>query len=248
MLAVARASLMHDENAYRQEIDPNPGFSGRRNAALAEFARAAQLYAAKVPTLSEDEETTTAFESWFHAGLGACELGAIDDKNQPDPRQFPLIRAAILALPGESAARHMAKFANGLFLRMGNLNPSVKFRYLKGGFAIVEDHEQAYEARKVYDYYKDLVTEIKLEALIDGPAEVGSGKPFGLFVNLRHTREIERESGGFRPLPPEPEPGQPLLLQLWPPPGNYRDKFTDIVKKARRSTSRSCPSPSRTRR
>ena len=51
-----------------------------------------------------------------------------------------------------------------------NLNPSVKFRYLKGGFEIVRDHAQAHEARKVYDYYKDLVTEIKLETLVDGPA------------------------------------------------------------------------------
>jgi hypothetical protein len=231
-LAVARAALMHDENAYRQEIDPNPGFSARRNAALAEFARAVKLYAAKVPSLSEDEETTAAFETWFHAGLGACELGAIDDKNQPDPRQFPLIRAAILALPGESAARHMSKFANALFLRMSNLNPSVKFRYLKGGFEIVQDHEQAYEARKVYDYYKDLVTEIKLEALVDGPAEVGAGKPFGVFVNLRHTREIERESGGFGRYLQNQNQGNQFFYNYGRPLENYRDKFTDVVKKA----------------
>ncbi len=91
----------------------------------------------------------------------------------------------------------MAKFANALFTRMSGLNPAVKFRYLHGGFEVVGDHKQAHEARKVYDYYKDLVTEIKLDAALDGGDDVGHGRPFGLFVNLRHTREIERESGGF---------------------------------------------------
>ena len=91
----------------------------------------------------------------------------------------------------------MSKFANALFTRLSAVKPSVKFRYLKGGFEIVGDHPQAHDARKVYDYYKDLVTEIKLETVVDGSDVVGHEKPFGVFVNLRHTREIERESGGF---------------------------------------------------
>src|SRR5262249_18936241 len=47
------------------------------------------------------------------------------------------------------------------------------------------------------DYYNDLVSEIKLDTAIDGSDRVGHDEPFGLFVNIRHTREIERESGGF---------------------------------------------------
>jgi len=231
-LTLARAALMLDENRYRQEIDPNAEFSRHRNEALAEFRRAAQQYATRVPRLSEDEETTSAYETWFYAGLGASDLGAIDEKTQADPRQPALIREAILALPGESAARHMSKFANALFTRMSALNPAVKFRYLKGGFEVVGDHEQAYEARKVYDYYKDLVTEIKLEAAVDGPAEVGSGRPFGLFVNLRHTREIERESGGFGRYLQNQNQGNHFSYNYGRPLENYRDKFQDVVKKA----------------
>ena len=73
----------------------------------------------------------------------------------------------------------------------------MKYRYLENGFAIVGDHPRAHEARKVFDYYKDLVTEIQLVTKIDGNDVVGHSAPFGLFVNLRHTKDIERESGGF---------------------------------------------------
>ena len=231
-LLVARAAIRHDENNYRQEIDPSSEFSKRRNEAMATFQEAARQYAVKAPSLSEDDETIAPYETWFFAGLGACDLGAINEKNQPDFKQPALIRQAILALPGESASRHMAKFANGLFTRMSALNPSVKFRYLKGGFDIVGDHQQAYEAKKVYDYYKDLVTEIKLEAVVDGSVEVGIGQPFGLFVNLKHTREIERESGGFGRYLQNQNTGNNFFYNYGRPLENYRDKFQDVVKKA----------------
>jgi len=42
----------------------------------------------------------------------------------------------------------MDQFANSLFVRLSALSPGVKFRYLKGGFEIVGDHEQALEAKK----------------------------------------------------------------------------------------------------
>ena len=231
-LMVARAAIRHDENNYRQEIDPSLEFTKRRNDALAIFQEAARKYAEKVPSLSEDDETTAPYETWFYAGLGACDLGAISEKNQPDPKQPSLIRAAILALPGEAATRHMNKFANALFTRMSALSPQVKFRYLKGGFEIVGDSEEAHEAKKVYDYYKDLVTEIKLETIVDGSVEVGSGQPFGLFVNLKHTREIEREAGGFGKYLQNQNTGNNFYYNYGRPLENYRDKFQDVVKKA----------------
>ena len=231
-LTTAHAALEHDENNYRQEIDPNAGFSKRRNDAMATFATAANQYAGEVPKLAEDEEKIDAYLTWFYAGLGACDLGSISDKNQPDLRQPPLIRQAILALPGEAAKRHMNQFANALFTRMSSLNPAVKFRYLKGGFEIAGDNEQAYEAKKVYDYYKDLVTEIKLETLVDGSVEVGTGAPFGLFVNLKHTREIERESGGFGRYLQNQNTGNSFYYNYGRPLENYRDKFQEVVKQA----------------
>src|SRR5204862_2297039 len=140
-------------------------------------------------------------------------------------------REAIRALPGESAERHRGKFANDLVTRMSSAKPAAKFRHLKSGFEIAGDHQQAREARKVFDYYQDLVTEIKLEAVPDGSAAVGHGGPFGVFVNLRHTRDIERESGGFgRYLQ-----NQNSLAFSWNygrPTADYRDKFQAAAAEA----------------
>ena len=122
-------------------------------------------------------------------------------------------------------------FANSLFTRMSSVNPAVKFRYVRSGLDIVGDHERAREARDVYEYYRDLVTEIRLETRIDGPDTVGHGAPFGLFVDLVHTREIEREAGGF---------GKYLVNQntqtfAWNygrPTEDYRDKFEEAAREA----------------
>ena len=88
--------------------------------------------------------------------------------------------------------------------------------------------QQASEARKLYDYYKDLASEIELQTRVDGSAKVGHGEPFGLFVELRHTTDIERESGGF---------GRYLRNQndvsysynYGRPTENYRDKFAEAA-------------------
>src|SRR5262249_42703423 len=153
---------------YHQELAKSSKFAPKRTEALTEFERAARLYAAGVKDLSEDEETTKVYEQWYYASLGACDLGQITEDRIPDLRQPKLIRASIDGLPGEAAERHRAKFANALFTRLSAAKPTIKFRYLKGGFEIVGDHKAAREARKVFEYYQDLVTEIKLESIIDG--------------------------------------------------------------------------------
>ncbi len=231
-LVLAKASISHDENNYSKELAPNSEFSDARKSAFAQFERAAKLYAAKVPELAEDEEATQVYEIWFYASLGACDLGHIREENVPDVKQPARIREAILALPGEAAERHMAMFANSLFTRMSAAKPAVKFSYLKNGFKIVGDHKQAADARKVFDYYHDLVTEIKLESVIDGSDVVGHGQPFGVFINLRHTREIERESGGFSRYLQNQNTGRYYYYNYGRPTENYRDKFEEIVHQA----------------
>jgi hypothetical protein len=107
----------------------------------------------------------------------------------------------------------------------------MKFPYLKAGFEIVGDHKQAREARRVYDYYKDLVSEIKLVTRVDGSAKVGHDAAFGVFVELRHTPEIERESGGFGKY----LQNQNSMAFAWNygrPLENYRDKFDESIRAA----------------
>ncbi len=230
-LVLARAALSHDQNNYQKELAPNSTFTEQQQAALAGFARAAEMYAEQAGSLKQDEQTTRVYELWLYASLGACDPQFIDETRVPDVRQPELIRAAIQGLGGELAEHHMTMFANTMFTRLSAFKPNAKYRYLKAGFEIVGEHKQAQEARKVFDYYHDLVTEIKLETLIDGADRVGRDQPFGVFVNLKHTREIERESGGFgRYL--QNQNNQRYAYNYGRPTENYRDKFEEIARQA----------------
>jgi hypothetical protein len=230
-LQLADACLLMDENSYQNELSPSSEFSATRLDAVQRFQRAAELYAASVPGMAETDQTSTVYEHWFYAGLGASDLQQIDHRSLPDPRQPALIRDAMLALPGEAAQRHIELFANSLFVRMSALKPNVKFQYLDAGFAIVGDAPQAREARKVYDYYQDLVTEIRLVTRVDGSADVGHDAPFGVFVDLNHTREIERESGGFGKYL-QNQNNTAYAYNYGRPLENYRDKFEEAARLA----------------
>ncbi|MBX9583205.1 MAG: hypothetical protein K2X87_23105 [Gemmataceae bacterium] len=234
-LLTAAAGLAHDEAGFRSELQKSADFSARRNEAFALYQAAAADYARAVRTLPEDEQTTDLYEQWFAAGLGAVDLGMISEDKQPDWRQPPLIRKAIEGLPGDLAEKHLGKFATNLFVKMSGAKPHVKFNYLKAGFQVVGDHKNAAEAKKVFDYYKDLVTEIRLEALVDGrngSTRVGHGRPFGLFVNIAHTRDIERESGGFGRYLQNQNAGGFFSYNYGRPTTDYRDRFETAARAA----------------
>jgi hypothetical protein len=231
-LVQAEAAILHDENEYQQQLEKRSEFSEVRGAALKRFAQAAELYGQAVATLPEEEQSLSVYEQWFYASLGSVDLPRITGSKVPDPKQPPLIRQALLTLPGETAEHHMSLFANDLFTRASSAKAELKFRYLKAGLEIVGDHKLAQEARKLMDYYGDLVTEIKLEARIDGTDVVGHKQPFGVFVSLVHTKEIERESGGFGRYLQNQANNQSFYYNFGRPLENYRDKFRDIVMQA----------------
>jgi hypothetical protein len=231
-LVLARAAVLHDEVNFDQEVSKSSEFAPRRQRAYTEFERAARFYAAKVKDLPEDEQSTKVYEQWFYAGLGACDLGQVTEEKVPDLRQIGKVRAALKALPGELAEKHLAKFANLLFTRLSAVKPAVKFRYLKAGFEIVGDRKEAAEAKKVFDYYQDLVREIQLVARVDGAAEVGHTKPFGVFVSLRHTRDIERESGGFGRYLQNQNTNTYFSWNYGRPTADYRDRFQTAATEA----------------
>ncbi|MFO0981995.1 MAG: hypothetical protein U1E76_09670 [Planctomycetota bacterium] len=230
-LTLAKAALAHDENSYRSEAKKDSGFSQRRAAALGEFRQAAELYAAQGDELTQEKETTSAYEMWFYAALGASDLKMVNHESQLAPDEIPKIRAALQSLPGERGKRHMDLFTNQLFTRMSSVNPAVKFRYVRAGLDIVGDHKLAREVQQLFHYYSDLVTEIKLDARIDGDGRVGHGEPFGLFVDLRHTREIERESAGFSKYLTN-QNNQYFSWNYGRPTEDYRDKFEEAARAA----------------
>ena len=231
-LRLAEAAFRHDENAYRVSIKKDSGFAARRAEALVGMRDAARLYQdALAAGLPVEKESNQVYETWFYAALGACDLGSITHEHALAADEIPAIRAALDALGGERAARHVERFASSLFSRMGSAKPTVKFRYLREGLAITGDHKLAREAREVYDYYKDLVTEIKLVASIDGADTVGHGAPFGLKLALVHTRDIERESGGFGKYL-QNQNAMAYSFNYGRPTEDYRDKFEEAARAA----------------
>lgn len=231
-LLLAEAAILHDEIDYLKEFEKSSDYTPKRTQALDLFAQSAKAYVAAVPETPIDEQTVLPFEMWFYASLGSVDLARITADKTPDYRQPPLIREVLASLPGEAAERHLSQFANNLFTRATEAKPELKQRYLKAGFDVVGEHKLAREARKLYDYYNDLVQEIKLEARIDGPDTVGHQQPFGVFVNLVHTKEIERESGGFGKYLQNQNNNQMYYYNFGRPLENYRDKFRDYATKA----------------
>lgn len=229
-LVNARAALMHDENNYKAELANHNEFSLDRKAAMDEFKRAADLYLAEVPELEKDEYQTTVFENWFYATLGACDLNLIEETHSTANHQAKLIHDTLLSMPPAAADWHVARFANLLFNRMSNAKSTLKFRYLKTGFEIVGDHKQAQKAREIFEYYNDLVTEIELVAHIDGSDRVGHDSAFGLYVDIFHTIEIERESGGFGRYLQNQNSNAYFSYNYGRPTEDYRDKFEEHVR------------------
>lgn len=225
-LQLAKAAMAFDENEYYNELQNSSEYSARREAAISEYRKAAELYIKAAQELEEEKQNTSVFESWFYASLGASDISQIKPETQPNLKEIAKVREAIVSMPGDLSERHMDMFANSLFTRLSAVNAAVKFRFLRAGFEIVQDNERAEEARKVFDYYNDLVTEIELVASIDGSDVVGHEEPFGVFIDLHHTKEIERESGGFAKYLQNQNNGA-YYYNYGRPTENYRDKFEE---------------------
>ena len=229
-LNLAKACIMYDENAYQQSVKKSSEFSDKRDLAFLQFAKSADKYREAAPAMDKNKRSTDVYDRWFYAALGAVDLGQIKAENQQDKRQYKLIKEALDALPAEIATDHMGKFANNLFTRMSPIKPELKFRYLRGGFEIVGEHPRAWEAKSLYEYYQDLVHEIILDVKIDGDEQVGT-EPFGLYVNIKHTPEIEREAGGFAKYV-QNQNSMMYAFNYGRPTEDYRDKFRDNIDQA----------------
>ena len=231
-LLLARATVRHDHNVYlRYDVASSTDFSAARKAAFADFAAAAKAYARALPALDEDERSVAVYQRWLYASLGASDLEKVSQDHTPDPKQPPAIQAALEALPPDAEAWHRERLASDLFTRMGAVNPAVKSAYLRAGFAVIGDHPAAREAKAVLDYYGDLVHEIQLVTEVDGSDRVGHQRPFGVFVMIRHTEHIERESGGFGKYL-QNQNAQRYAYNYGRPLADYRDKFEEATREA----------------
>ncbi len=223
-LKVQLASIKYEESNYKAGITSHPEHSTTKAFALEDLASAASDYITTLPLEDEGEESTEAFTTWFYAALGSPDLAALKAEHQPIPAEFPKIKAALESIPNESRQRHLDDFAKTLNSRLANVKADLKYRFLEAALQITGKHERIEEAARVFEYYQDLVTEIELDVRLDGPDQIDASEPFGLFVNLRHTREIERESGGFQRYLIN-QNNSPYSYNYGRPTEDYRDKF-----------------------
>lgn len=225
------AALRFEESNYRSSIHPDNNHSTIKKASLDALAGAAKEYASTLPLEDVTKETSSVFETWFFAALGSPSLEAMKSHHVATPDEYPKIKAALEALPGDCKERHLKAFATTLNTRLANVSPDLKLRFLEGATAIAGDREELADAKEVLAYYRDLVKEIVLDATVDGPDRVGTAAPFGLKVNLRHTKEIERESGGFAKYL-QNQNNSPFAYNYGRPPEDYRDKFEKAARAA----------------
>ena len=231
-LQMAHGALLHDLANYSNDLAKSATFTEERTAALKTLRSAAESYVAKSSELKETEYTVEAINTWFYAALGDCSIGQITQDRSPMLNQMAELETVFASLPQELQTRHRDMFANDLFARMSTVNPAVKFRYVREGLKLAGDRPQAREAQQVFDYYKDLVTEIQLKAEIDGTAKVGHTQPFGILVSIRHTKAIERESGGFSRYLQNQNSGGGYFYNNGRPNEDYRDKFEKATREA----------------
>jgi len=230
-LSVQLAALHFEESNYRSTIAPDSNHSGIKRASLDALATATDQYIASLPLEDSAKETTDAFEVWIFAALGSPSLEALKGHHLPTETELPKIKAALAKVPADCAERHLKKLANTLNTRLANVSPDLKLRYLDYVSKIVGDRKEMTDAMAVLAFYRDLVSEIQLSATLDGPDRIDATKPFGLRVNLRHTKEIEREAGGFQRYL-QNQTGAQFSWNFGRPPEDYRDKFEKAARAA----------------
>jgi hypothetical protein len=198
----------------------------RRDRAFQNMRRSAQLYVEQAPGLDEKEQSPAVFQQWFNATLGASDLAYLTRQTKPDTNHLEQIRATLFSLPPPLLDRHVATLGKALSDSITSLKPEMKPRYLRSGLQIVGAHESAAEARKLVAYYEDLLKEIALDVRVDGETTVGHDKPFGLFIGIRHTADLGRESGGFAKYLQNQQSNPYYYYNPYgSAPTNYRDEF-----------------------
>src|SRR5688500_15202273 len=151
----------------------------------------------------------------------------------PSKPEIDRIRTAMLAIPGERQVdKHMESFGKWLSDGSQQLKPELKHRFLKAGLEVAKRHPAAEGARKLVQYYADLLTEVELFARLEGDPTIGHTKPFGLHLSIRHTQAVGRESGGFNKYLTNQNTRGGYYYSGPDGPQNYRDDFEKKIREA----------------
>jgi thioredoxin-related protein len=206
-----KAMVMYDSAEYyyslkdKKDADKTKQYSlaeyiRQRDAALDSFRQSALCYSKVAPTLNASKRSVLVYLHWFYVTLGGSDLAHLKRSSDYNRDFLADIRKAIISLPKGLAEEHLQSFGDNIKEVSSQVGPEIKMRFLKAALEILQDHPSGSEARKLLNYYDELLGELKLVVRVDSDAPgavVGHTRPFGLFIELKHTRNIERESGGF---------------------------------------------------
>ncbi len=193
-----QATLSFDvaEFLYGQNADLK-SYTSARDRAFGGFRKAAAQYAALVPDLAPQQQSVIVYRQWFQSALGASDLAYLTRQDRPDLDEIGRVAAAIRALGGPAAERHLRMFGEAVVASMGELPPHLKPHYLRQALRVLGDHPAGQAARGRLQFYDDLLGEVQLSIALDGSANVGHNQPFGVHLSIRYTNALGRESGGF---------------------------------------------------
>ena len=198
ILVQAALNFDHGEFVYGQKA-PLAVYTALRDASFAGFSRAEQAYAQALnqPENAQQKPEVTVYSRWFAAALGASDLSYLSRQQEADGDQVAAVRDALAKLPGPQADAHRELFARQVVDSLGDIHAELKPRYLRHALRIIGDSPLSAQVKKIVADYDELLSEIQLDLSVDGSTAVGSASPFGVFLSLRHTTALGRESGGF---------------------------------------------------
>jgi len=196
---ITRGQLFYDVSQYEFDRQVKlTEYVNLRDEAFASFAKAAEMYAAKLPDLPRGKWAIDSYQAWFFVMLGASDLSQLTISTARTDPGLKSIGDAMRALPGDAAQKHLELFGKMLGELFPRVPANVRQRFLGSGLKVVgEDHPAAKTAMASLNYYRELLDEVRLNVAVDGPTRVGHTQPFGMFISLEATRQLLRESGGF---------------------------------------------------
>lgn len=134
---------------------------------------------------------------WLHIVMGATSLSKISSPARPRRSYLEDIGKALDILPPKASEYHKKSLGEYFSKSFTVLPAHSKARFIEAGIAILKKHPSIKTFHKYMKFYKELLSEISFHAELDGESSVGYKKNFGVFLSLRHTKELGREGGDF---------------------------------------------------
>ncbi|MEN9359838.1 MAG: hypothetical protein RL095_1373 [Verrucomicrobiota bacterium] len=221
-LRLAAASVRFDgaEFAHRSELITFEEYTRRRDESFALFAAASKDGLAK--------GDISASATWFSCLLGASDLSGLSAASIRSLSQIELLKQQIAALPAAQKNAATSQLGAWLSATWDKLKPHTRMPFLEAAEELLGQDDAIKNLNTKLATYRELLQEIKLVAEVDGPAEIGKGKEFGIFLKLRHSAAIEREAKGFARFIEENGP----QLSYGQPPVPYRANFNNNIRRA----------------